>query len=119
MSSYESSGHDELSAIFTFPPDFPGFQGHFPGKPVLPAVCMLQAVTALAAKQAGHPAELKKVTSAKWFAPTTPGMALTFRLQLTRNPPGDTTIKAKISHGSTKVADLVLTVAAPGTKGAP
>jgi 3-hydroxyacyl-[acyl-carrier-protein] dehydratase len=32
------------SADFRFGGDFPGFQGHFPGKPILPAIVQLAAV---------------------------------------------------------------------------
>ena len=38
----------ELSAVFIFPPDFPGFQGHFPQQSVLPGIVQLAAVRKLA-----------------------------------------------------------------------
>ncbi|MEN8140718.1 MAG: beta-hydroxyacyl-ACP dehydratase [Thermodesulfobacteriota bacterium] len=37
-----------LSARFNFPDSFPGFEGHFPGQPVLPAIIQLGAVRYLA-----------------------------------------------------------------------
>jgi 3-hydroxyacyl-[acyl-carrier-protein] dehydratase len=41
-SKIEESGNVRRS--FSFPPEFTGFAGHFPGKPILPA--MLQTMTA-------------------------------------------------------------------------
>jgi 3-hydroxymyristoyl/3-hydroxydecanoyl-(acyl carrier protein) dehydratase len=49
----EDSGR--INGIFTFAPDFPGFAGHFPGHPVLPAVVQLAAVRFLAAGHLGRP----------------------------------------------------------------
>lgn len=39
-----------LEGVFVFPPDFPGFTGHFPNEPVLPAVLQLMVVRLLAEK---------------------------------------------------------------------
>ncbi|WP_163335658.1 beta-hydroxyacyl-ACP dehydratase [Desulfopila sp. IMCC35008] len=44
FTSREESGTIHLKASFHFDEDFPGFQGHFPGKPVLPAVVQLAAI---------------------------------------------------------------------------
>ncbi|MCJ7600554.1 MAG: hypothetical protein MUO63_03520, partial [Desulfobulbaceae bacterium] len=37
-----------ISAVFVFSDSFPGFDGHFPGQPVLPAIIQLAAVRYLA-----------------------------------------------------------------------
>ena len=39
-----------LEGVFVFPADFPGFTGHFPNEPVLPAVLQLMVVRLLAEK---------------------------------------------------------------------
>lgn len=38
------TGSVSLAGLFVFPEAFPGFAGHFPGQPVLPAVIQLAAV---------------------------------------------------------------------------
>ena len=44
-----------LSSVFVFSELFPGFDGHFPGQPVLPAIIQLAAVRHLAERGLGHP----------------------------------------------------------------
>lgn len=68
------------------PADHPAYAGHFPGRPILPGVVLLDAALhALAARggvQAG-PAQLK---SAKFLSPVLPGEALT--LHYAESPAG-------------------------------
>ena len=45
----------KLSSIFVFSDSFPGFDGHFPGQPVLPAIIQLAAVRYIAECGIGQP----------------------------------------------------------------
>ena len=47
MSGLTEAEGDEVTARFLFPAAFIGFQGHFPERPVLPAVCKIQAAIAV------------------------------------------------------------------------
>ncbi|MFC5303229.1 3-hydroxyacyl-ACP dehydratase FabZ family protein [Azospira restricta] len=68
-------------ALWTVPPDHPAFAGHFPGRPILPGVVVLDRALALAAAQfALDPAALR-LTSAKFLSPVAPGETLAFSLQ--------------------------------------
>jgi len=110
MSGFVSDGQGNLSACFTFPADFLGFQGHFPGNPVLPGVCIVQAVMAMAAKSAGRPLNIASIVTAKWFVPAGPGTMLNFAVQVIPGDSGSATLKAKVKAGTQKVADLTLAV---------
>lgn len=44
-----------LSSVFVFSDSFPGFDGHFPGQPVLPAIIQLAAVRYIAERGFGQP----------------------------------------------------------------
>lgn len=43
MSELRDNGK-EITAHFCFSQEFIGFKGHFPGRPVLPGVCKIQAI---------------------------------------------------------------------------
>lgn len=110
MSRFEADGQGNLSARFVFPGDFLGFQGHFPDNPVLPGVCMVQAVMVMAGKWAGTPGELRSLVLAKWFAPTGPGAELDFLVRVSPNGDNGAKLKTKITCGDNKVAELILAV---------
>ena len=44
-----------ITSLFVFSDSFPGFDGHFPGQPVLPAIIQLAAVRYLAERGLGQP----------------------------------------------------------------
>jgi 3-hydroxyacyl-[acyl-carrier-protein] dehydratase len=105
-----------VSATFTFSPGFPGFNGHFIGNPVLPGVCMVQAVLVMLSEQRKSPVTLKRLVSAKWFAPVRPGTELSFVCHERADKLVEKTVKVHVACGGSKVADLSLLVlfGAPG-----
>lgn len=62
--------------IFCLPADFPGFAGHFPGYPVLPAVLQVLAAQVLVEELRGRPLRLAKLERAKFLRPVRPGEPL-------------------------------------------
>ena len=63
-------------ACFTFPIRFSGFDGHFPGQPVLPGVCMLQAAVVTLEDWLGQGVEVFEVRKARFLSPISPGQPL-------------------------------------------
>ena len=98
--------HDDgsYSAAITFDLAFTGFDGHFPGNPIVPAVCQLSAVEVLAHLALGRE-ELKLATISlmKFRAPLVPNDTATFIFRILQEE-NTITIKADVSTAKQKNA---------------
>jgi hypothetical protein len=74
-----ASGDLPPESVYSFPPGFAGFRGHFPGNPVLPGVCIVQAALLMVQRWRGQPAVLRELSHAKFYAPVGPDEELGFR----------------------------------------
>lgn len=70
-------GVGQRQAVFRFPPDFPGFAGHFPGNSVLPGIIQILAVVHTAGGDS-----IDKVKNCKFLRPVHPDEALAVQVQL-------------------------------------
>ena len=59
-------------------PDHPAFEGHFPGRPILPAVVLLAEALAAIESATGRAPHDWTLANAKFLAPVSPGTPLTF-----------------------------------------
>lgn len=57
--------------------DHPAYAGHFPGRPVLPGVVLLDAVLHALTVQLGRQAMPGQIKAAKFLSPVRPGESLT------------------------------------------
>lgn len=57
---------------YLFAPGFPGFSGHFPSDPILPAIVQMMTVVSFASERAGTPLRLAGVANAKFLSPIRP-----------------------------------------------
>nr|MDP2191264.1 3-hydroxyacyl-ACP dehydratase [Rhodoferax sp.] len=97
---------DEIS--FTIAADHPAFAGHFPGRPMVPGVLLLDAALHAAAqarqppgeRTASGPAMRCQIASAKFLSPVQPGETLT--ISYTRTDKGQT--RFVIAGGGCQVA---------------
>jgi len=110
MLSLEVPEQGSLRAGFIFPPEFIGFQGHFPEGRVLPGVCHIQCVAAMLERHKGAPVRLKEIVSAKFLAPVLPSETITVNCRGVDGASGELVVKASVSRGETVVADLKLKV---------
>ena len=100
-----------LTSRFAFPPEFIGFQGHFPGKKILPGVCQIQCALATFEHGAGKPVVLKEIVLAKYFSPVFPDDEVTCVVSDPGGSGNEFTVKAVITKDSVKVAELKLRLA--------
>jgi 3-hydroxyacyl-[acyl-carrier-protein] dehydratase len=103
------SSNGSCRAQLTFPPDFVGFQGHFPGNPILPGVCLIEAVLGVLESAQGKPLRLKKIASAKFREPVKPGQAIVIECASAADA-GGLKINAQVTSAGARVAELVLHV---------
>lgn len=73
------------AAEFTWvvPADHPAFPGHFPGRPIVPGVVLLDQAILLAESLLGKPVDRWQIGNAKFLSPVSPSETLVFSLQAT------------------------------------
>jgi len=112
---YMEPGNAEAAlweASFLFPPEFIAFQGHFPGRAILPGACQVQCLLKMLEEFTGKPLALKEIVLAKYITPVLPDELVTVRLlePLSRDFPG-TTVKAVILHEEARVSEIRIRLA--------
>ena len=100
----------EMKARFNFSADFIGFKGHFPGKPVLPGVCKIQALLCMLEAATQKTPRLKEIVLAKFFAPVTCNEEILFKARQAPGGSEETLVKAFITSGDKKIAEIHLKV---------
>lgn len=76
----------ELIREWIVPPDHPAFPGHFPGRPIVPGVVLLDQALLLAQELTRQNDPGWQVGQAKFLSPVGPGETLSFKLA--RQPSG-------------------------------
>ncbi len=110
MSDLEGASDNTLSANFIFPADFLGFKGHFPGKPILPEVCEIQAVLLMLEEFKQQNVLLKEVVRVKFFSPVICDEKITIKLEEREETNGESSVKARVTSKEKKVAEINLRV---------
>ncbi len=96
----------------TFDRDFPGFEGHFPGNPIVPGVCEISLVELLAQLTTGNDTlRTRRIVQVKFRVPLVPGDCATFAFSLRTDKDNQTLISAIASTpANEKVATIKLTL---------
>jgi 3-hydroxyacyl-[acyl-carrier-protein] dehydratase len=110
MSSLTRNEADRLIAHFVFPPEYIGFQGHFPERSVLPGICHIKAVMIMYKTWRKKEVQLREIVVAKFFLPVSPEETLRFECYESSNKEGDdqTRVKASASSSGKTIAKLEL-----------
>ena len=61
--------------------DHPSFEGHFPGRPVLPGAVMIAEVLAAIERASSQPVDALVLSTVKFFGVVEPGTPLTLRIE--------------------------------------
>ncbi len=97
---------DTAEFVWAVPPDHPAFAGHFPGRPIVPGVVLLDQALLFAAQMRGEAGRGGwQVAQAKFFVPVGPGQTLRFALQTT--PRGALTVSVTCEGVEVATASLV------------
>ncbi|MGV0949806.1 MAG: hypothetical protein ACOYB3_03980 [Azonexus sp.] len=67
---------------WTAPSDHPAFAGHFPGRPIVPGVVLLDRAILFAEDLLGRTVRKWQIGNAKFFSPVGPGELLIFALNV-------------------------------------
>ncbi len=109
MHGLDESG-DSIRARFIFLPDFTGFKGHFPDRPILPGVCKIQAVIAMLETFHEKKICLTEILLAKFVAPVSENQEILISAMKLDETLKETKVKAFVTSGGKKIAELQLMV---------
>lgn len=104
-----------FAAGFRFPPDFPGFSGHFPDNPVLPGIVQIMAAAHVAGR--GAPLALRAVRRCKFLRPVRPDQSLAVTVALRTLPDGCLEAKAELRTDRESCALMTLLLDPPSFGG--
>ena len=99
-----------FSKTFCFAPDFVGFQGHFPGEPILPGVVQLMAGSAAAMEATGKQLKPKGVSRAKFTRRVVPDETLVVTGELTERD-GEVHASITIECGGERTSTFTIILA--------
>jgi 3-hydroxyacyl-[acyl-carrier-protein] dehydratase len=108
MFDLSGTSEGQVTASFIFSPEFTGFQGHFPGRPVLPGVCMIQAAVVMLQIREKTKIRLKEIVLAKFFSSVSCGEKLVIDCRERMKKGNEILVKAVVSSDNKKIAELKL-----------
>jgi 3-hydroxyacyl-[acyl-carrier-protein] dehydratase len=80
---------NSIKAMVEIDPAHPIFEGHFPGQPVVPGVCMMQMVKEITEQHLGKVTNLVKADQIKFLTILIPGESGQLLMDLKLNPRED------------------------------
>ncbi|MCC6462177.1 MAG: hydroxymyristoyl-ACP dehydratase [Saprospiraceae bacterium] len=93
------SAPDGAEATLSLRPEHPIFEGHFPGLPVVPGVCMVQMTKELLERSLGRPTQLATARNIKFLSVLNPeeNKTVRFGLRVLSETPEQLGVEAKLS----------------------
>jgi len=103
---------DSFTKEFVFAADFIGFDGHFPGNPILPAMVQLMLGEVAAVEAAGQPLVCTDAARAKFVRQVVPGETILVSGSLALKN-GQTKASVTLTVNGETASTYVLTLSAP------
>ena len=107
--------HRKPAMRFTIPADHPALPGHFPGRPIVPGVVLLDHAIHTIGMALGRSLDACQLGSAKFLSPAAPGEALDLAFETAASG----AIRFTIRAGEREVANGVLSAQASAPEGVP
>jgi 3-hydroxyacyl-[acyl-carrier-protein] dehydratase len=103
---------NEITAHRIVPRDHPSLAGHFPGRPIVPGVVLLDWVLAAIRSAFSQPVKLEAVVSTKFLQAVTPEARVDMHIKLASESDGQLKARFVCSHAGATVAEgsLLLSV---------
>ena len=105
---YETVQADADGATIRLLPESPVYQGHFPGYPITPGVCLVEIALELFSEREGRPVRLVAAKNIKFMSPVLPTETTELRFNLAGEGDGRT---VEILAGETLCTKMSFTVA--------
>ena len=96
----------EYLCALDFDPKFPGFDGHFPGNPIVPGVCLIAAARVFAEEVLARPLSITEIRQCRFRRPVQAGERAEVRLRISEPEPGSRQIQASIAVDGSPAAQL-------------
>ena len=96
-----------FEAEFSLNGDFTGFEGHFPGNPVMPGIYLVTACLLAAGEALGSSVKMSRLRSAKFFSPVAPGDKVAIKASFVKRD-AENMLQAQLSCDKRRVAQIVL-----------
>ena len=96
----------ENQFFYVIPPDFPAFNGHFPGNPLLPGVCQFGLCADALGRMLKKPVKIAAISRCKFVAPIRPGQQV--QITLTKRPDGKISAELKNPQDDTRFCQLTV-----------
>ena len=96
----------EYLCSLDFDPKFPGFDGHFPGNPIVPGVCLIAAARVFAEEVLMRSLAITEIRQCRFRRPVQTGERAEIRLRICEPEPGIRQIQASITVDGSPAAQL-------------
>ncbi len=114
----KADGPWQLAASFVVAADHAVLAGHFPGRPLVPGVLLLEAVRLAWQQAAAAAAELVAVPEARWLRPVPPGAEVELRAAVAPDPAG-VRVEGECTLAAQRVASFAVVLRPAGGAAGP